>query len=129
MKPKRPNLKIPSDKLKDIKGFEEMLDIMDDDDIKKMTKRGNEERRSDPNDLSEFLSTEEERLKKLDQFFKQKIQNITKPELVASLIATQKKELDRTKAELLIQVTPLDSVPNMYLSKLFNSAFSIKKKE
>ncbi len=129
MKNKRPNIKIPSEKIKDIKGFEEMLEIMDDDDLKKIIKRGSEERKIDPNDLTEFLSIEEERLKKLDQFFKQKIQNITKPELVSSLVSAQKKELDRTKAELLSQVTPIDSIPNMYLAKLFNSAFSVKKPE
>jgi hypothetical protein len=129
MKPKRPNARIAPDKMKEMKGFEEVLEGMTDEEIKKIAKRGNPEIKTDANDLSEFLTIEEERLKKLDQFFKQKIQNITKPELVTSLVYTQQKELERTKAELLLQVTPIDSIPNMYLSKLFNSAFSIKARE
>jgi hypothetical protein len=126
MKSKRPITRISPEKMKQMKGFEEVLEGMSDEEIKKIAKRGGQEQKEDTNDLSTFLTIEEERLKKLDQFFKQKIQNITNPELVASLIKTQQKELDRTKATLIEEVIPLDSIPNMYLSKIFNSAFSIK---
>lgn len=116
-------VKLPNDKMNDLKGFEEVFDIIEDETNKARAKV----KVPDTYDISSFLENEEERLNTLDKLFSKKIPNMVNFPQTELLIKKQMQEkevaLDELKSKLLSPQSPFLK----RVSIIFNGYFNDKK--
>ncbi|WP_372653098.1 hypothetical protein [Halobacteriovorax sp.] len=116
---------ISREQQRDMKGFEEIMDLVADDNEKLEIE--NQKKKSDKvNDsyqLYNFLEDESNRLEKLSQFFGTKISNFEDYNQTEYIKKKQSEQKTLVKSELAKFQSKENSPLNMHLGRLFNSLF------
>lgn len=94
----------------------------EDESFKKFSKEKDKEKT--PHKLYDHLLKEKERLKKVTNFFENKVANKLEHPQTPQLLKIQQKKLEELKAELFLLTSPLDSTLNQNLAHLLHSAFN-----
>lgn len=116
---------ISKEKLNDMKGFEEIMDLVVDDNekLELENKKRNDDKVNDSYQLYNFLEDESNRLEKLSQFFGTKISNFKEFDQTEFIRSKQSEQKKQTKSELAEFQARKESPLNMHLGRLFNSLF------
>lgn len=113
-------LNIPKDKLKDLEGFEDVLDLVD---IDKREVKKKDTRPAQNFAIYDFLERETIRLKKLDEFFSTKVPNLNENKQYTSLIKDQKNNRNSLQSNLTSKMRDPDSEFHHFISTHFNKFF------
>ena len=116
---------ISKEKFKDIEGFEEIMDLVLDEEeqLQVEQKRKELEKYNDTYKLYNFLENEVKRLEKVSQFFGTKLKNYKEFNQTKHIAKKQETICSETKKDLLSHVVVKDSHLNKRLETLFNSLF------
>lgn len=116
---------LSSEKIKDIEGFEEIMDLVLDEEeqIQAEHKRKELEKYNDTYKLYNFLENEVSRLEKMSQFFGTKLNNYKKFNQTRYISRKQETICSEAKKKLLKKIILNDSHLNKQLEILFNSLF------
>ncbi|WP_127715890.1 hypothetical protein [Halobacteriovorax sp. HLS] len=119
------NKVLPKDKIDQIKGFEEIMDLVLDEQeqIQAEQKKKELEKYNDTYQLYNFLENEVIRLEKFSQFFGTKLKNYKKFNQTQYIAKKQTIICDEAKEKLVKRMLPSDSHLNKQLESLFNSLF------
>lgn len=110
---------------KDLKGFEEVIDLVIEDGERKELERSKKEieKHGDLHELYNFLENEKSRLSRIDSFFSSKIDNLGGNAQTKSLTKKQFLKIEQLKKTLLPKLVHSESVLQKQLRQIFNSAF------
>ncbi|PIQ57499.1 MAG: hypothetical protein COW01_00020 [Bdellovibrionales bacterium CG12_big_fil_rev_8_21_14_0_65_38_15] len=113
--------RVPTDKMKELSGFEEVFDLFESTEIRE----GSIDPRSgdDTFQLYNFLENENIRLQKLDQFYSSKVKTLKKHPQSKNLLAEQKQKKEQLLKQLVPKILSHDSAFNEEMERLFNKAF------
>jgi len=116
---------ISKNQQKDMKGFEEIMDLIIDDNekLEVENQRRNADKANDSYQLYNFLEDESNRLEKLSQFFGTKINNFKDFNQTDFINQKQTEQKKRIKNDLANLQSNKNSPLNMHLGRLFNSLF------
>lgn len=116
---------LPKEKVEEIKGFEEIMDLVLDEQeqVEVEKKRKELERYNDTYQLYNFLENEISRLEKLSLFFGKKLANYKKFNQTELILEKQSNKCSDAKIDLIYKLTKEDSHINQSLSSLFNTLF------
>lgn len=119
-------IKFNKNKMNDIKGFEEVMDLVLDENgqIEELKKRKELERYNDTYELYNFLENEKIRLEKIDDLFSKKVPNLLIHSQTKRLIQLSKEKKAEAICDLLNKVTPENSYFNQHMDSIYNGAFS-----
>lgn len=112
----------------ELKGFEEVLDLLTDD-TSRSEKFNNNNKSTNPFELFNFLEKEKERLEKVDLFFREKLPNLDAQEITPHLTKLQEQRLQSTRSELTLRLSQTDSPLMANLRHLFEKTFTSSRKE
>jgi hypothetical protein len=115
-------LNIPKSKLKDLEGFEDVLDLVN---IDKAEVHKRDTRPAQNFEIYDFLERESVRLKKLDQFFSNKVPILEEHGQYTSLIEQQKVVRNDLQKELCQKVKDENSAFQQFMSSRFNKFFDL----
>ena len=110
---------------KELKGFEEVVDLVIEDSDRKEIERSKKdiEKRGDLHELYNFLEHEKTRLSRIDSFFSSKVDNLGENAQTQVLIKRQYSRIEQAKETLLPKLSQTDSSLQKQLRQIFNSAF------
>ncbi|OUR97151.1 hypothetical protein A9Q84_12555 [Halobacteriovorax marinus] len=113
------------EKIKEMKGFEEIMDLVidEEDQVEVEKKRKEIEKYNDTYQLYNFLENENARLEKLALFFGKKLNNYQKFNQTNLILEKQSTKCSDSKSELIKKLVREDSHINNSLSTLFNTLF------
>lgn len=116
-----------TDKLinEDLRGFEEVIDLYAHD---KREKGRISDKNSDPFALFNFLERENQRLAKVDLFFREKSENYVSSKSLSQLVKIQQENLALSRSELINQLKGPYSPLMKNMKLLFNKSFTSKSK-
>jgi hypothetical protein len=115
-------IQLPSKKLKELKGFEEAIDLLvGDADV--VEKKPESSRNRDSYALFNFLENEHERLKKLDQLFSSQIHHLLEGPNLTNAVKMQKQEAARLKEELVLALKEPNSPMHAKLDQIYQNLF------
>lgn len=106
-----------------LKGFEEVMDLIDHE-INPSEREKKRRAKHDPYDLYNFLELENIRLKKLETFFNDKVQNLIEHPTTEHLCDIQQEQIDQTRKQLWSTLHADESIYLKNLRHLFNKVFS-----
>ena len=114
--------KDPENNIKeDLRGFEEVIDLYSE---AKKEKGRISDKNSDPFALFNFLEKENQRLAKIDLFFREKSENYVSSKSLPQLIKIQQENLALSRSELINQLKVPHSPLMKNLKLLFNKSFT-----
>lgn len=118
--------------VKELAGFEHILDILDEEDeIAGIKKQGPaiSKKKAENFDLYNLLEYESTRLEMLNRFWGIKVPNLQKYSQIKSLIEKRKNETEKKKTRIIEKLTPSFSPFQNSLKNIFESSFisEIKK--
>lgn len=118
-------LRISSDKMDQLQGFEHVVDLLIDENEKKEKEKTEKIRakHGDSYELYNFLELENNRLNKLDQLFSYKAHNIIHYSQIAKLKKIQQNNLIKEKRKLLEKLLTQKSPYLANLEYFFNQSF------
>ncbi len=105
----------------DLKGFEEVIDLYSQ---AKREKGRVSDKNSDPFALFNFLEKENQRLAKIDLFFREKSENYVSSKSLPQLIKIQQENLALSRSELINQLKGPQSPLMKNMKLLFNKSFT-----
>lgn len=116
---------LPKEKMVEIKGFEEIMDLVLDEQeqVQAEQKKKELEKYNDTYKLYNFLENEVSRLEKLSQFFGTKLNNYKKFNQTNYIANKQVVISEETKTNLVKRIIPADSHLNTQLKSIFDSLF------
>ena len=112
--------RVPTDKMKELTGFEEVFDLFEGTEIRE----GSIDPRSgdDTFQLYNFLENENKILQKLDQFYSSKVKTLKKHPQSNQLLTEQLQRKQMLLKQLIPKVLSHDSAFNEEMERLFNKA-------
>lgn len=128
----RPKLRIHPSKHKEMRGFEDVVDFLTIDDIKKLENEGKQARLKDDSgmNLYSFLDDELKRLRKIDQLFTHTLGTATTYEQSNILIKKSEGTIELLHAEIINKILNDNEDPILRnFEILWNSTFGISKAE
>lgn len=122
---RRGRLRIDKNKAEELRGFEDVIDIiLDEEEQKERAQTQKEiERYGDTYELYNYLESERERLEKINQFFSLKVANMQEYSQTAYLLAHQKDVRNRGRKELIEELKRENSLFIKQLNILFSKSF------
>ncbi len=116
---------ITKEKLDEMKGFEEIMDLVvnEHEKIEIEKKQRESDKINDSYHLYNFLEDEASRLEKLSKFFGTKINNFKNFNQTTHILKKQSQQKALTKSDLAEYEVRTNSPLNIQLGKLFNSLF------
>lgn len=113
---------ITQDKLKDLEGFEEVMDLLFDE-KRVLTQQEARANKDDTFEIYSFLEKENSRLKKLDRFFSQQIRTHEFYSQTSDLCEKQTDRMETAKKELISKLSNESSPLQVNLAHLFEKTF------
>ncbi len=122
MDEKKLKAKLSGKSINDLKGFEEILDMVPSF-KEKRPKKNDPSKAGNVHEVMTFLDNEKDRLKAMEDLFTKKIENIRENEQITTLLQYQTINRDNTLEALTKKISPLESTFQRSLSEFFDSVF------
>lgn len=121
--------RLDSEKISELKGFEDVMDLILDEHekIEEKKKKRENDKLSEGHDIYNFLEVESERQRRVDRFYGKKAPNKIKHDQSDKLIEKEVERKFHLKNKLMIDLVDKDSNLIENLSLLFKHGFGTKK--